>query len=834
MFFVAIKKPTGAKWVDHEGKEMDFLVFSKESKSAYFYGYSPYPLESLGSLYRNIDNIRESPLESRSDWEIRIPSIYSSPDGTFSTVDLLYWIEGVNENAGNDFNLIGCEAFLIENATTIYCGVVESISNNGGTTSIRISDFLGNLKVLPSGVYTSVGAAVADKWPVKIIEEKASLSLAISTAALSNEPVLWLKFGDDSFFKIEDFFYKASESVFNKIKPSYSEDYASASLLEPVKYDILSPMYLRLDDQLLLDDGYAVLLPALNILSGVYDVPTRYYLLKAGSKSEIVDAWSNAKWYYEDSKTLVYSLGRDIRDKRVGKIAAAVDIDFYSVNANPEDIYARIKLVCGAKTICLHKRYAANEDPPYQLGNPSQLVYNSSYDYFYGYYTDTPMIKINKGKTYVESIFVVHLDCPESLKGVQVRKGSVQSIKLGLKYKAALGRLNYDGLLKIGNENPIIFSKFELNGDVKSYSFEVSQNTTLESLLTLTFTFNLKHGDLYNANTIDQYIHEIEPIQVGYIRAEYIIDVPLKSSKLYASEGSHVYHSPEELAEKSGVKASIMGLLKMAGKYYPVEGNENGLTYGAGLGKDSFDVRAKLRTLAAESATLIKFNPKRNEIDIESISLENIPEIITIGLSAFVHDGASYSFKMESPDRNELLCGVTIQWGKDWDSGKYQHTLSIDSTGSFFDGNPYFQSDTKLNSVLSSMAQNESFGIHKIVGCDWVADLNTAEHFAYNLLRWNVAPMRKAQAVCIYTELKGIDIGSFVSFELPGYHAKFMETAWIVTGRHDNMDSMVTTLELLEVKGLPAIQTNRHLLLEDGGNILLEDGENIKLEGFYG
>jgi len=55
----------------------------------------------------------------------------------------------------------------------------------------------------------------------------------------------------------------------------------------------------------------------------------------------------------------------------------------------------------------------------------------------------------------------------------------------------------------------------------------------------------------------------------------------------------------------------------------------------------------------------------------------------------------------------------------------------------------------------------------------------------------------------------------------------------VVTGRHDDLDKMVATLELLEASGLPAAPHDRFLLLEDGRNMLFENNAKIKLEDVY-
>jgi len=167
MFRVEIYAPPAVGWIDHNGTDINRLVFSKKYQSNYIPGH--YPLESLGELYRNIDDFRESPFQSRTDWEIRIPSVYSSADGIFSTVDLLYFLESKNDDAGIEFDLTGCEAVLLDDDDNpFYIGRVESFTSGGATSSLRISDWLGAPKIGQSLFPVNLGdASDFYRWPVQ-------------------------------------------------------------------------------------------------------------------------------------------------------------------------------------------------------------------------------------------------------------------------------------------------------------------------------------------------------------------------------------------------------------------------------------------------------------------------------------------------------------------------------------------------------------------------------------------------------------------------------------------------------------------------------------------
>jgi hypothetical protein len=188
------------------------------------------------------------------------------------------------------------------------------------------------------------------------------------------------------------------------------------------------------------------------------------------------------------------------------------------------------------------------------------------------------------------------------------------------------------------------------------------------------------------------------------------------------------------------------------------------------------------------------------------------------------------------------LSGVLVSWGKNIETGNYEHSFSVDSQGIYIDGEAIsggseLKLGAKWESVLSQLGENSNANIRafKSLDTDWVMNQEGAEIMAYNYLLWNCAPLRKAQAKCITPVLRplGIDIGSFASFDLPGYPPKFSQTAWAVTGKQDDLDGMVSTLELLEVWNMPVVSPDRFLLLEDGGNIFLENGDKIRLESLH-
>ena len=93
-------------WIDHLRNPIAKLVFDKKYRQDYVPGY--YPAKSFGELNRQIGSIPDNPIQSLTDFNITIDSVYSSRDGSFSTVNLFYYLETVNE----DFDIVGSNAVL--------------------------------------------------------------------------------------------------------------------------------------------------------------------------------------------------------------------------------------------------------------------------------------------------------------------------------------------------------------------------------------------------------------------------------------------------------------------------------------------------------------------------------------------------------------------------------------------------------------------------------------------------------------------------------------------------------------------------------------------------
>jgi len=860
MFRIEISAPPESNaWVDHLGKEITGkkLTFSKAYQASYAPGSGHYPLESAGSLYRNIDNIRESPLQSRTDWEIRVPSIYSSADGEHSFVDLLYELEAVNEEHGKEFDLIGCAADLFADENPIYSGVVESIANGSGTASIRISDWLGNPKIGKKLPPARIGVARSPYWPVKVTRMNGYIKLETSDEPLRDCPTFHVKIGE-AYLPV-----RIAENVLRDI------GYMNFYILDEGTLDIEKPYSLPIDiygdDELVLPSSEAI---AFDLLLYAYvnkyrrdvlkDTPD-YFVLGKLPDFETVEAWSS-RFTAEGIGNNIegYSLGRPSMGERPFKHYKGEKL---SAGFNSRDARLIFDISLRPSTLVAYGA-ASVEGPPFTAGNPSQFIAQSQKDLEEGDAivpcspkNPCPIIRVfSAGAVYGSKLlmmlinplsqFTITFACPADAPGNAKTRFRGVHLYLGLRYRGVSNELKYSASFTVAGIKTDLPPEM-MDGKVRKFTVYNSGHLDLSSVLKITFNFQLNPCFYYSKFFLREIFEQVENIQVLYARLECEVEFPLGSNKLYAA-GKFASQEPaaEGDDEAMTVKPAIRRLLgeakKNACEVEPDAAGDSSLLFGTVL-SEAFALRDKLRSLAAESSTLISFNPKKTEIKASSIALQNDSLPIRIKLDAFVLENNAYAFEMETPDRSELISELEINWGKDFEEKEYAHVFSVSANGIKEDGKPASSlliSGEKWSRVWSRIARNSKSGIgeKKIVDSEWITSSVAAESMAYNMLRWNAAPMRKAQARCIFPVLKNygaVDIGAFVSFALPGYPDKFLNTSWVVTGRHDNLDTMVTTLELLEVCDLPAVPPNGYLLLEDGSNMLFENNGKIKLEDFY-
>jgi len=760
MLRVEILPAQNSKWCDHLRNEIDRLVFTKEYQSNYTPGH--YPLESLGSLYRNIDNFRESPFQSRTDWEITFPSIYSSTDGSFRTVDLLYWLESVNEEDGRQFDLIGCEATLFDGSKAIYRGRVESISSGGQTSSLRISDWLGTPKIGQSLFPVSVGAAdEVSRWPVVLTREQGILHLAISSRPLKSKPTFWLKISQQKYLKINKFHTPTDEG--SLMIKYLGNGYQNADITWEEKGEAVYELKEDLGiENLIINDANAD--NKLRPPPYFRDKPD-YYTLGEDDDMEIVEAWSNRVWAgdgigYEFKG---YPVGRPLSPKRHAHKKGT------PLRKMPDafELMGYVRAIATPESMVLDTN-GDDPVPPFQKGNPQYLYWQSQKEHETGHKISFsknayPQIRafdmLGSFLRGPEFTVTINLSCPDAPVGAQVASNGINALYYALCYKGYSDNVTYKASLKIGDVRMSLPA--EMDGTVAGKVLQLKENMDLSTALKVEFTFKVVSN--MGQNTPDAYAKAVEDIHILYVQARYALVSKIDENNLYASGTFENSSEPEEGSDEgtSSIKSSIASLLQMAGASCPVEGDTNALSYGAVINREAFALRDKLRSLAAESATLVRFSPDKKEIIATDISLRKNPDAIFIPMDAFLHEGI-YSFKMESPDRGDLLSGITINWGKDFETKKYEHIFSITlENGITFDGekpDELYINEDMWAKAFERIRANAGIGAIKVVDSEWIADWKAAENMAYNLLRWNSAPMRKAQARCIFTELKAISI----------------------------------------------------------------------------
>jgi hypothetical protein len=318
---------------------------------------------------------------------------------------------------------------------------------------------------------------------------------------------------------------------------------------------------------------------------------------------------------------------------------------------------------------------------------------------------------------------------------------------------------------------------------------------------------------------------------------------PLKDAKLFAGI------APQEISENTdtsnSVIPSIRGLLKAAGMDCKAEEEGDNITdieYGLLLQGESAKFRDKLGSLAAASATIVRFDSFSNTFKVKSISRAGEITKHKISPKVLIEKGNIYSFKKQSPHRFDIFTGVEVTWGKNPITGKYENKTLVNKLGIYHNG-IYSEQPIYVLEIWDLLRERLGKNIHicsgenvKTIENEWIMDKSGAEHFACNYLAWSCAPLLKAEIECITEWLKKengerFEIGDFVYFHLPGYPDKLEKTTWIVSAIEDDLDNFTTSLQLLEAWGIEAPAEERYLLLENSGYVLLEEAEKkIELE----
>ena len=834
-------------WVDHLKNPINKLVFSKEYHEQYVPGH--YPLESFGSLYRNIDDFSQSPIQSLSDWEIRLPAVYSSPDGYFQTVDLFCWLESVNE----DFDLLGCEAVLLDGDRVVFKGAVEAVESGTGGAAISISERLGSPEIGKSDFPFVFGYASLNRWPVKIAKEKSGqYTIEISQLPLERFDGFFVYLEKRNEFAPASFGSIEFSHAWTKAFLSRPGDYAYGAHSYPHDIGIGEPFEIHAADMTEArpepqknEPDYYIAASNDNLLAGEW---------------ESVQAWSSRRGSGGDYPTAVYVLGRDISDRQLshqihgeGSVSIIRKLDIEKTVA--------ISMRDCPESLTLNEPDGNVDKAPYSRGNPSAFLALSAEnipDWGSGRY-DKPPPNLYPEVFYPAgslspSDIVFTVNFPElDLPSDAVVFDLVFHIRLFWNFTI---KRTFQSLFVSSSFLPceiwiedkkFSFSIPSFEGDVSTQRFEIYNGIPPDWGFSLQDTRSIKLKFKQEAFLIKE-----GGITLMAACIEFKARCPLSGIKLYAS-GEFAANSPgSDSVPDSGksIVASVYGLLAAANvEDYQVSpmGELSDVEYGSIASGGAVSLRNELRALAFESGTLIKFAPAASELLIKSVSMEHEEGIresaseISVGM--LVLENNIYSFKMESASRNDVASGVSLLWGKDTATGEYKHSFKIDSTGAYKDGEFCPASELSVSGIAPEKWEAVTYGLPpngfaKNFECGWILDWQGAMLFAYNYLCWNSRPLRKAGIRCVSAELgkdgKSFDIGDFAKLCLPGYPPAMEETHWVITGRNDDLDKGVSDLELLEAWALRPVPETGFLLLENGGYILLEDEEKIKLEVSHG
>lgn len=813
---------TPLPWVDHLGNRIEKLVFSKKYYSQYIPGH--YPIESFGSLYRNIDNFAQSPLQSLTDWEISIPSVYSSKDGNFQTANLFYFLEYKNENENNDFDLIGCEAVLFDDADVIFRGAVDSLSIGTRWTAISIMESIGSPEIEKSDFPLVLGNASMLYWPVKFTKNEMNQDVIV----ISEKEIEKFK-GFYIYLEKRNAFVPVSFNAGNQ-RAKFSAGLKTLVFLKPDDTVWFLEHDIDIGEPFLVDWRAAdILRPEPN-----KSTPDNYTVGEDGNL-ESLQAWSHHRAddesdFAQGDFALSRALPRNQRYHSRGEAIKRVDdlrTSGIEIEINIKDY--PVSLVAAGKS-------EGNSMLPRISGDPAFFLETSR--------TEKVAIPLDLAKYPTAALSrCVVFDLGGRLGEMRIfHHGTVSFIaefpELDLPSSACVIEYSFKYNFYSSCDTSVFFyigdtarSEYLSGGRFQWIERSVKPSSPLPISATRRVSFFF--SGMGASDVIDVAL-------LGF-NISFKIRMPFDEGKLYA--GGEIAGLANPYSGKS-IIPSVAGLLAAAqiGDYsIRAIGELSNIEYGSIVNNEAALFRNKLKELAAESATLIKFSPTEKTFLVKSVSRQFGHDAVLIPLNAIALENNIYDFKMESPCRGDVLNGILISWGKNVETGKYEHSLSIDSRGVSKDGELQDTRDSILSDkwppVREQLWKNSTSaaGITKSMDSKWIMDWDGAELMAYNYLCWNSAPLRKAQVKCIIPVLRSmgdeIDIGSFVYLNLPGYPEKLAKTAWVITGKHDDLDKMVSTLELLEAWNSPVIHPDRFLLLESGMKILTETGQKIRLEG---
>ncbi|MDR0517201.1 MAG: hypothetical protein LBH25_09185 [Fibromonadaceae bacterium] len=840
----------GRSWKDFNGITIEKIRLGKkniqENGALFFF------LKSLGELDRSFGSIPDNPIQSLTDWTVTMDSIYSLADGSFSTMDVLYHLESINE----EFDLIGCNACLRqtdgnETDTVFKCSVV-AVSSANGTTSITFSERIGAPTIAKGRIPIVLGNSTGGSfyWPVEISKDEKGFDQII----LSETPL-------ERFDGLYIYSEKRKVYIGVEFKHVVHISYESCQVLSPDKTKITfidkgreikateqgyMLSVLRSDADLI--KGQTPPEEPVNCLVGDYSDPETAQVWNTQANGEggfITDLGRLIKVSYQHINSHV-------------TIITPPRLLFFTLEDYPESITETGDQI--------------NKDDMQSFSDKFGGLWNLSESR----YLNSPFISGDSG------LFL--WNCRE---GLQPGLG---------KYTFPTMRLNYSKLV-VSLDKHISHARFSfkfpelelsqsavVSGFFMKFFFEISDAYCFDDIFFLGDSYP-KYGTIrriagFSYPSDSQPINFTSDFSKEFAIAEYptpfsdtqlihllVImgrkDFPKENNlkdtfRLYGLKIKREIRMPYDgkFTLYAGGKPASANAAPIAdnGKYV-IPAVESLLVaagcegYGVGnygkirdtevasiISNESADFRAKLKTLAIASSTLIKFDIKEEKFIASSLEKGFIAEPVPIPLECLLLQNNFYSFSMQTPMKDQVYSGLQISWGKNIATGKYEHIMLVNEYGISHDGeNPFKPSEENSDwaALILRLEKNADGGISNLKSMEneWIRSREGAERTVLVHLQWCCTPLRKAQIKCVKNEHfpSELDIGKLACLDLPGYPPKMAETAWLVTAMTDDLDLNITTIGLLEAPDIKASAGN-YLLLENRDYINFENGIHIKLE----
>jgi len=839
---VAILKPESVRWFDHFGNAIDQLVLLQEYEQNYIPGH--YPVQSFGTLERTISDIPERPIQSLTNWNVSVNSVYSSKDEDFSTIDLFYFLEAKNEELGGEFNPVGCAAHLFDDGAIVFSGVVNSVENSNGTTSINISERIGSPSIAQSSNLTAIGNTTGGAlyWPVEITKD----DLGTERIIVSKTPLQ----------RFDGLFIYDEEN--NRYIECESENYQLSSQKTMIFFGY-DEIVARTTDRIGTDDFFMPQGDMHKLREDSTAVDPENYAVGIGLSEEIVQAWNNQKAFLSDEAKAswnydwtVLDRGQDYRNFRIHEQGAPfrrVDLEksgyFYITLIDEPISVTETGDVGKNQSINGAGPFPRDIEHPLIFGSPSSFIQNSKTGdvALPGVTAKLPPITIEKlmiwglaGITQIThyarfSFKFPKMDLPSSatvanyMLQVAFTSNDSTEIHYQIGDRDHFERLNWSTL------NGSTCESFDnkhypmlpegLNDDLPSYS-----DTEIAHI----------HIRLHYGFAIVGVPTMAPSVTLQALRIRRKIKIPFNKAKLFA-KGQPFATTNADDGHNFIIPAinSLLAAANVRDYTAAADGELPNIEYCALIKNETAGFRDKLGDLAAASSTLIRFSPVSDTFLVKSTRKEDAT-VVHIPRRAILEENNIFNFKTQTPKRTDVYTGIEIAWGKNIATGKYENKISVDWHGVCHNGilSEPIDSGFEWEGLKAQLVKshNEGKANTKIIENEWIRNKEGAENMAYNYLRWTCVPLRKAEVRCIKPWLPAeIDLGSFVSLDLPGYPPKLAGTAWIVKGITDNLDDCTTSIELLEAWDIPVVPLERFLAAENWDYIATEQEENkIQLE----